>query len=353
MRQAEAAVRSGGAHAMTPNAFVHLQRTHGNAAVSQLVVQRWTRADPTKADFSAVKADKIMRPQQLFGLKTGKKTASKVKGSAQQVHGGNRAMTDEENPTKQGQVIKDAAERGAQSLKQGPAKWSDAVASFSTISGIVMGYVGVIRGAIKFVQGILKSVKAWKRRKALDRTRKSAGERLQSGTPSAAPVYAAAEYGFNKVHRFFVETIAQAVMKLAKFISSLINLVTGGTTLVITGTIDLLNGAAKGIMQAYHGIKAIYKERKGTKGVNRMKNAQALIRAARAGDPDAVKLLLKLKPGKKKMQEAGLLYPSTTRELVVWLRRMDTRALDALAADVKLLLRSTSVPKLFGRALAG
>lgn len=352
---------------LTPDVIEQLQSTHGNQFVNSLIqqsrqhqaeststpsptpIQRWQSATPSNTaapTFSAIQSDDIGMIKKLKGLKKAKKSAQKPQKLVEQIQGGNQDQTREETPSEHGGIISENASIVGQAMHAGNFRM--AMGGLQGLMGILGQYIGLGKTVYKFIMGIKKTIKNFKTRRALQKTMKTLQSKIDGGSASASDqsIFDSVSYGFRKVNRRFILGIANTVIALGKAISTWVTFFTGGTTLVFTSIIDLLTSSAKSVIKGYQAAKAIYKERKGIKGVARAQNAQTIIESAFKNQPEALQLMLKLKVGKKlfaKMKKQGKVngkYPKTTIELKMFLVKLSTSELDKLRDDLKKQLSS-------------
>ncbi len=384
-QRAAAALQEVDGPAPGPEAIRALQRTVGNQATAQLLTisrrpaggatqHRWEKAKPSAAapTFSPIRPDQPSRTQVWSSVYRGRRRFKRIRGTFQKV------MQGPGEPARFALV-----ESFTQSMEQGIKQLEAALRSGSYqavmagLSVLLSPFLDFIKAGFKVFKAVTAILKAHKLRKhweALKQAKKSARARLATD-PLAQGVLDAARYGAAKVGRAFAESIVKAAIKSAKAAAAIIDLVTGGTLIFATSIVKLITTAATAFFEGFHAAKAIYKIAKGTKGVRRAQNAEALITAAYKGQPDAAMLLLKLKVGKElwnkkynpqstaqkiagKMKkifvkdETKIPFPKTEREMVAFLRSLSSDELDQLRDDLKEKLRShVFQPKLPGEKL--
>lgn len=283
------------------------------------------------------------------------KTGKKPVGATQQIMDGNQQQTPEQTPAQHGTVMADSSSQAATALQS--FDFATAMAAFSTVAGIVGQYLGLARIVFKFVSTIKKIKKGYKTWQKFKKAAKNAESAATSGDAKANIVHESAQYGAAKTKRRFLEVIAKGVLFIAKSISTVLTFISGGTVAVITGTIDLFTSSANALFRAFHTAKALWKAQKGTKGVHRAENAEALINAAFDGQPEALKLVHSLKVGKELYEKklgvnqgikgslpgAKKVYPKNLTQFLAFLRSLKTKDdFDALRDDLKEKMSSSA-----------
>ncbi len=253
---------------------------------------------PNKAKYRRNKSDKLKDQDYKYGAYQGYRSGKRIYGSTTSIidnsdtAGSVRALTTQEYA---GQ-FSNAANNVATAASSGSL-----FALQTAMSGFVgefMPYIKLIKLAIKIPKAIVKTNRVRGHLSALNKAAKSSKEKAAAGDQIAQQVYEASKYGIGKVRRQFAERIAKIIIAIVKFATIITELVTGGTAILFTSIGRLLTGVSKGIISGIAAIKSLYKSFKGTKGVNRRKNAEVLIDGANAGNVEALHLLYKLKVGK-------------------------------------------------------
>lgn len=365
--QLQRAIKAPSEQTLTPEVIQQLQSSHGNTFVNALVqqsrqknntpsnglpvttIQRWVSATPTKGPaptFDPIVADNFALMDKFKGLKTAKKSIKKPQKLIEQIQGGNTAQTAEETMTEHGGIVSENAGSLVAALQGGDIM--TAMGPLQAINAILGQYIGLAKTIIKFVMSIKKTIEAFKTRKALAKAVKALKQKVADGTasPDEDNVFQSSSYGLAKVTRRFVESIAKTVILLGKAISTWVTFFTGGTTAVFTGVVDLLTSSAQSALKGYRAGKAIYKQRKGTKGVARAENAQTLIESALNNQPDALQLMISLKVGnlvfqnKKKKKLVNGKFPKTATEMAMFLRTLNDKELNIMRDELKNKLSS-------------
>lgn len=106
----------------------------------------------------------------------------------------------------------------------------------------------------------------------------------------------AAWYGFSKVKRLVWMLILKIALKLIKIVAHIITLISGGTSSIVTESLALAASSASALRTLVTSAKGIYKHFKGTRGVNRAKNADTMVDLAKTGNVDAAALIIKMNP---------------------------------------------------------
>lgn len=253
---------------------------------------------PNKAKYRRNKSDKLKDQDYQYGAYQGYRSGKRIYGSTTSIidnsdtAGSVRALTTQEYA---GQ-FSNAANNVATAASSGSL-----FALQTAMSGFIgefMPYVKLIKLAIKIPKAIVKTNRVRGHLSALNKAAKASKEKAAAGDQIAQQVYESAKYGIRKVRRQFAERIAKIIIAIVKFAAIITELVTGGTAILFTSIGRLLTGVSKGIISGIAAIKSVYKSFKGTKGVNRRKNAELLIDSANAGNVEALHLLYKLKVGK-------------------------------------------------------
>ena len=97
---------------------------------------------------------------------------------------------------------------------------------------------------------------------------------------STAELLEAAIYGLAKVSRRFYMVLKSFIFALAKAVMHVITLATGGFTAAFTETAAMALTLTDSTINVGLAIKGAYKAFAGTRGVNRSKNAEVIVRAA-------------------------------------------------------------------------
>lgn len=161
----------------------------------------------------------------------------------------------------------------------------------------------------KLIMAIKKLKSGIKRRKVLQEAAKSGGviDDTKRQSPYKEPpitkddteannLAEAAWYGYSKVKRLVRMLILKISLKLIKIVSHIITLVTGGTSALVTESLALAASSASALKTLIVSGKGIYKFFKGTRGVNRAKNAGTMFNLAKSGNTDAAALIIKMNP---------------------------------------------------------
>jgi|GEM_PF-2287844 hypothetical protein len=381
-QRAAAALQEVRRPALGPEVIQALQRTAGNQATARLLaiargpadgatVHRWEKATPSATaapSFSPIRPDRPDRMQVWSSVYRGRRRIKRLRGTFQKV------MQGPGEPARFALVepVKQGAEQLHSALQSGG--YLAVMAGLSALQSALLDFIKVPVKVVKAIKAILKAHKLRKRWEALKQAKKSARARLATD-PLAQGVLDAATYGVAKVGRAFAEAIVKAAIKSAKAAAAIIDLVTAGTMVFATSIVKLITTAATAFFEGFHAAKAIYKIVKGTKGVRRAQSAEVLITAAYKGQPEAVRLLRKLKVGKElwnaKYNPQSMLqkavgkvkkvfvedktkhpFPKTDSQMVAFLRSLSGDEFNTLREDLKEKLRShVFQPKIPGAKL--
>jgi hypothetical protein len=365
-----------------PQNVMALQRTLGNQATLKLLqqnqpaVQRdWTKGvvdenqqrsttvtlgnnfgqtAPNKPKFRSNKSDKLNNQDKQFGLYKGYKVGKKIKGATQSIiENSDQTLPTVQSPEAYGEQFSNAA-NVLSSAASGGSVFALQTA-LSGFMGLIMPYVKLIKLAVKIPLSIRKTHKTRKNLEALKAAYQGSKAKAESGDPVAQTVYDSSKYGYKKVRRQFAERIAKIVIAIVKFATIITDLVTGGTAILFTSISKLLTGVSTGIMTGVAAAKSLYKSMKGTKGVNRRANAEALIEAANKGNPEALHLLYKLKVGKSLyLRQQGItksknpfkkepeFFKGNERGYYQWLMGLTGKEWGRLRGELARKLRSTT-----------
>lgn len=251
-----------------------------------------------RAKFRSNKSDKLKDQDYQFGAYKGYKGGKKVYSSTTSIieNTGSVSSVTALTAEQYGAQFSDAANNVASAASSGSL-----FAIQSAMNGLIgefMPYFKLIKLAIKIPKSIKKTNTVRGHLSALKKAAKASKEKAKTGDTVAQTVYESSKYGLAKVRRQFAERIAKIVIAIVKFATIITDLVTGGTAILFTSIGKLFTGVSNGIIQGISALKSVYKSFKGTKGVNRRKNAEQLINAANSGNVEALHLLYKLKIGK-------------------------------------------------------
>lgn len=365
-----------------PQNVIALQRTLGNQATLKLLqqnqpaVQRdWTKGlvdenqqrsttvtmgnnfgttAPNAPRFRRNKSDKLNDQDKKFGLYQGYKVGKKIKGATQSIiENSDQTVPTVQSPEQYGEQFSTAANVLSNAASGGSVFALQA--ALSGFMGLVMPYVKLIKLAVKIPLAIRKTHKTRQNLTALKKAYQGSKAKAEGGDPIAQTVYDSSKYGYKKVRRQFAERIAKIVIAIVKFATIITDLVTGGTAVLFTSISKLLTGVSKGIMVGVAAAKSLYKSAKGTKGVNRRANAEALITAANTGNPEALHLFYKMKVGKSLyFRQQGIsksknpfkkdpsFFKNNERGYYQWLLTLTDKEWGGLRSELARKLRSTT-----------
>lgn len=363
-----------------PQNILALQRTLGNQATLKLlqthppVVQReWTKGvvdeEKTRSTtltvgnnftashkprFRSNKSEKLNDQDKMFGAYQGYKVGKKIKGSRQSIiDNSDQTLPTVQSPEAYGEQFSTAANVMADAGASGSVFALQA--ALSGFTGLIMPYIKLIRLAIKIPKAIKKTHQTRKNLDSLKKAYTGSKAKAKAGDTVSQTVYDSAKYGFKKVSRQLAERIAKIVIAIVKFATIITDLVTGGTAVLFTSISKLLTGVSTGIMKGVAAFKSLYKSAKGTKGVNRRANAEALIEAANKGNPEALHLFYKLKIGKHiyykqigferkrlSLEKEPDFFKGNERGYYQWLIGLSGREWGRMRAELAKKLRSTS-----------
>lgn len=144
-----------------------------------------------------------------------------------------------------------------------------------------------------------EAVKAFhyhKRRRDGFKTRVDALEGKQDKTKDEAKLYDVAKYGYKKTRRAFSTSMAKIALRVVRMIALIITVLTGGTTAAVTGAIAAISAIVESSETLYRKIKGFGKWVSGSRGANRKKNAEELVKLAKGGNTDAAQTILDVNP---------------------------------------------------------
>jgi hypothetical protein len=105
-----------------------------------------------------------------------------------------------------------------------------------------------------------------------------------------------AKYAYKKTSRAFRYSIAKIALKIVRMIALIITLLTGGTSAVVTASIAAIAAAVETLGSLYRKIKGFIKKIRGTRGANRNKNAEELVKLAKGGNEAAAQTIIDVDP---------------------------------------------------------
>jgi len=105
-----------------------------------------------------------------------------------------------------------------------------------------------------------------------------------------------AHYAFKKTRRAFWGSIVKATLKLVRWISHVITLLSGGTTAVVTGAIAVASDVIRALMGIGTKLKGLYKAITKKRGAERKRNAKELMALAIKGNDDAIQTIWDVNP---------------------------------------------------------
>lgn len=369
-----------GPHLHQPENVLALQRALGNQATLKLlqthqpVVQRdWTKgvvSEETERSttltmgnnftatntpkFRSKKSDKLNDQDKMFGAYQGYKGGKRVVGSTKSIiENSDQTLPTVQSPEAYGEQFSNAANVMSTAASSGSVFALQT--ALSGFTGLIMPYFKIIKLAIKIPKAIMKTHQTRKNLSALKTAYKGSKAKAEGGDVVAKTVYDSARYGYKKVSRQLAERIAKIIVAIVKFATIITDLVTGGTAILFTSISKLLTGVTTGIMKGVSALKSLYKSSKGTKGVNRAKNAETLITAANKGNPEALHLMYKLKIGKhvyykqigfeKKrfsLDKEPEFFKGNERGYYQWLMGLSSKEWGRMRSELAKKMRSTS-----------
>lgn len=370
-----------------PGEVMVLQRAIGNRATQSLIQREgeddkkgWQRGTtPTNAPRSKLtigvsnsspivptfgkQQDESLHLRDLkFGAFKGFKGGKKIVSTSQTIAESTGTTSSVISPTAYAEQFQSAAS-GISNAVSGGSIFGIQEA-LSAFLGVVMPYIKIVKLAIQIPLAIIKIHKTRGDLKSLKAAYKAARLKGDQGDTAALAVAEAAIYGYNKVRRRFAESIAKVIIKISKFAMILADIISGGTAIMFTSIGKLLNTVATMVIKGHAAIKSLVKTARGTKGVNRNKNAEVIIKSALANQPEAMHLMYKMKIGKKlfvgklgKKSVFGKLkdkvkgnkvnfFKNNERGYYVWLRALKGDDWNKLRDELTAKLRSTTMKSL-------
>jgi len=143
---------------------------------------------------------------------------------------------------------------------------------------------------------VVKAFHYHKRRRDGFKTRMDALEGKNDKTKEESKLYNVAKYGYKKTRRAFATSMAKIALRVVRMISLIITVLTGGTTAAVTGAIAAISAIVESSETLYRKVKGLIKIGLGTRGKNRQKNAEELVKLAKNGNVDAAQTILDVNP---------------------------------------------------------
>lgn len=175
----------------------------------------------------------------------------------------------------------------------------DGIGAVNTASGVFEATFGSILSIawLPLLIGYeaVRAVKYHKRRRDGYKTRMDALKDTKQSKDDIK-LFDIAKYAYKKTRRAFIYSMTKIALKIVRMIALIITLLTGGTSAVVTASIAAIAAAVETSTLLFRKIKGLGKLMMGTRGKNREKNAEQLVKLAKGGRDDAAQTIIDVDP---------------------------------------------------------
>jgi len=168
--------------------------------------------------------------------------------------------------------------------------------SASAFEKIVSTIIGFVWLPLLIGYEAIRAFHYHKRRRDGYKSRMDSLEGKDKKDKDESKLYEISKYAYKKTKRAFNTSMAKIALRIVRMISLVVTVLTGGTSASITGAIAAITAVVESTETLYRKIKGLGKIIMGSRGKNREKNAEELVKLAKNGNEDAAQTILDVNP---------------------------------------------------------